>query len=1041
MLYVVFILIGLFLGIGSHNEMGVLMGGTLGFILAWMVSINTTINGLKAKISFLQNRSSNSNNLSPEKADKPVVETLPKAATVVSSNNSETDKANTIADVVTEKVSAKQEKHLQTNHSSRVENSYFEVTKSVIENNNVESKADFIGIAIHKAKDLVFAYFTGGNSLVRTGMLVLFVGIAFLLKYVAQRTTFPVEYRYYGIILACIVMLVLGWRLPAKRRNYALSLQGGAIGLLYLTLFAAMRIHNLLPAPTVMMLLVVIVGITAILAVIQDSLAFAVIGLIGGFAAPILTSTGSGSHVQLFSYYLLLNFGVFFIAWFKSWRILNVVGFVATFGIGTAWGFQYYQPQFFNTVEPFLIAYFLLYTIIAVLFALKQQPKLRGINDSTLVFGSPLVAFSLQAALLKGSEYGLSYSAIALSSFYLLMVFIVKFMQKAYLKNLIESFIALSIGFATLAIPLAFDGRVTSALWAAEAAAMAWIGIRQNRILPRFSGYLLALLGSGAYFYEANTSPAQLPWINADYIGIAIITLATAFIAYFARLNKAKLFSVETVLIANTLIVISLFFWLFGGIREINDFYRSLRFVLAEAFYAGTVVALLYFTVKLRYPLLRILSVLVAVLMLFALIYMPDRYMHLTMLINQRTIGLLFITFSFYLLAWFYQHGVELKRAIDKVMPISLLLIGIFLWVLTGVIEINNAFPTRYENNFFIVFLLISFLLQIVLAHRIHWKYLQFGKYLTLPVTLFMGIISLNLHGNFHLYYGWLVWIMAFVINYWLLKKYKDRWLINIDAYHLVSLLFFSFVVVFEGGKLISYLFGNDSIWYHSAFVLILLLICSALYLFRNSKAYPLATHHRAYYLYGLPTMLIMLWFMVVVINMTPAGELGAIGYLPVLNIVDLSSFAALFLMWKMFNNQSKVFFIESSIIVKAILALTVFLLVNASMLRGFHYWFDMEYRLQTMLSSFRVQTSLSILWAISAVALMIFATKRKLRYVWMTGIGLIVVVVVKLFLVDMSASGSIERIIAFLSVGLLLSLVGYFSPIPPEIHNSTTVD
>ena len=104
-------------------------------------------------------------------------------------------------------------------------------------------------------------------------MLVLFVGIAFLLKYVAQRTTFPIEYRYYGIVVASFVMLFFGWKLRSKRRNYALSLQGGGVGLLYLTLFAAMRIHDLLPASTVMTLLVIIVVATAFLAVVQDSLA------------------------------------------------------------------------------------------------------------------------------------------------------------------------------------------------------------------------------------------------------------------------------------------------------------------------------------------------------------------------------------------------------------------------------------------------------------------------------------------------------------------------------------------------------------------------------------------------------------------------------------------------------------------------------------------------------------------------------------------------------------------------------------------------
>ncbi|MCK7468163.1 MAG: DUF2339 domain-containing protein [Desulfosudis oleivorans] len=46
-----------------------------------------------------------------------------------------------------------------------------------------------------------------------------------------------------------------------------------------------------------------------LLALLQNSLALAVLGVTGGFLAPILTSTGSGNHVLLFSYYALLNAG------------------------------------------------------------------------------------------------------------------------------------------------------------------------------------------------------------------------------------------------------------------------------------------------------------------------------------------------------------------------------------------------------------------------------------------------------------------------------------------------------------------------------------------------------------------------------------------------------------------------------------------------------------------------------------------------------------------------------------------------------------
>ena len=64
---------------------------------------------------------------------------------------------------------------------------------------------------------------------------------------------------------------------------------------------------------------------------------------------------------------------------------------------------------------------------------------------------------------------------------------------------------------------------------------------------------------------------------------------------------------------------------------------------------------------------------------------------------------------------------------------------------------------------------------------------------------------------------------------------------------------------------------------------------------------------------------------------------------------------------------------------------------------------------------------------------LMTVAAKQRWRYVWMVGMGLMVVVVVKLFAVDLSSIGTVARIASFITVGLLLVITGYFAPLPPK--------
>src|SRR5207237_1425911 len=162
----------------------------------------------------------------------------------------------------------------------------------------------------------------GANLVVTVGVIVLFFGVAFLLKYTYERVHVPIELRLTALAVGAIVMLAIGWRLRSSRPGYALALQGGGVGILYLVIFGAFRLFHLLPGPLTFALLVAVAASSAALSIAQNSLTLAAIGVSGGFLAPLLASTGQGSHVMLFSYYVVLNAGIVAIAWVKAWRVL-----------------------------------------------------------------------------------------------------------------------------------------------------------------------------------------------------------------------------------------------------------------------------------------------------------------------------------------------------------------------------------------------------------------------------------------------------------------------------------------------------------------------------------------------------------------------------------------------------------------------------------------------------------------------------------------------------------------------------------------------
>jgi len=109
------------------------------------------------------------------------------------------------------------------------------------------------------------------------------------------------------------------------------------------------------------------------------------------------------------------------------------------------------------------------------------------------------------------------------------------------------------------------------------------------------------------------------------------------------------------------------------------------------------------------------------------------------------------------------------------------------------------------------------------------------------------------------------------------------------------------------------------------------------------------------------------------------------------------------------------------------------FIWVNAVLLRTLHHWVHISYQAEAMFESLLVQTSISILWTLVSMAVMVLATARTWRRLWLAGSGLLGIVVVKLFVIDLAASGTLERITSFLVVGVLLVLIGYFSPLPAQ--------
>lgn len=407
-------------------------------------------------------------------------------------------------------------------------------------------------------------WFTVGNVPVKIGILVLFAGVAALLKYASDRglLTLPIELRLAGVAAAALAALVFAWRKRESHRGFALSLQGGAIGILLLVVFAAFKRYEVIEALPAFALSVLLIAGAGALAVLQNAKALAVFAILAGFLAPIWLSDGSGNHVALFAYYAVLNAAILAVAWWKPWRVLNLLGFVFTFGIGTAWGVLSYAPAKFASTEPFLLLFFAFYLAIPLLYARRQPESRRGLVEGCLVFGTPLIAFALQAGLLQGARMPLAFNALGLAALYAVLAWALR--RRGGYALLVSAYAVLAVGFATLAVPLALSARATASVFALEGAALIWLGLQQQRRLPQLSGIALQLLAAFA-FSIGHMAVDDAALANPAFMGALLIALAGLASAWsYRRAGQG--------LPALLFYLWGLGWWLGGGINEIGRF-------------------------------------------------------------------------------------------------------------------------------------------------------------------------------------------------------------------------------------------------------------------------------------------------------------------------------------------------------------------------------------------------------------------------------------------------------------------------------------
>jgi uncharacterized membrane protein len=392
----------------------------------------------------------------------------------------------------------------------------------------------------------------GSQLFSRIGIVALLVAITLFLKWAIDNHWIgPIGRILAGLIVGSGVIL---WSERFRSHNFnafSYALKAIGSGALYLSLWAAFQLYPLLPASIALGAMILVTAWNAYLAWSQNSQLLAAYALAGGFATPLLLSTGGNHEVFLFTYILAIDVATVILVRLKPWPRLLLGAFPGTVAFFIAWYVSWYNaeniPQSLLVTTLFVILFFITFVIPSIRAHHGVEPPPIPLTEIFLplanaTFAALALYFVLQDA---GHHELLPWVATLLAAFYLGLMRL----PQSRITSAVH--LSLAIVFLTIAIPLKASGRWITIGWLSEGAALLWISahlsasapgktdVSVHRILRRLAiaaltlGFFGLLIQPFWLFYRIET-----PFLNQRFatslFGIAALAASIA-IALRAR--------------------------------------------------------------------------------------------------------------------------------------------------------------------------------------------------------------------------------------------------------------------------------------------------------------------------------------------------------------------------------------------------------------------------------------------------------------------------------------------------------------------------
>jgi len=413
----------------------------------------------------------------------------------------------------------------------------------------------------------------GSHWLNRIGIAALLIGIAYFLKFAFDNNWIGPAGRVTIGILAGIAMVAWSERFRTRGYNaFSYSLKAVGLGALYLSLWAAFQVYNLIPSGVAFIMMFAVTAATSAMALAQEAQILAAFALAGGFSTPLLLSTGQNRELALFAYVTILDVATLVLVTFKPWRRLLVMSYAGTLILYVGWYATFYTRPQVGLTLGFATLFFAIFAI-APLVALQPEEEIPvfAVIPAALAFiNAGVYFFQVYVMIEEIDKTYMAWFALGLAGVYIFLSRQVHNRKLSAGTSEILYFLhlAVAIGFITIAIPIRLDAHWITIGWFIEAGVLLWVGNRiQSDFLNVFALGALAL-GVVRLLLIDNFETTQLIF-NMRMATYAVAVAVLGAVAWYAAQREddaARSVSAVAIVSLNVLALIALS-------REVSDYY------------------------------------------------------------------------------------------------------------------------------------------------------------------------------------------------------------------------------------------------------------------------------------------------------------------------------------------------------------------------------------------------------------------------------------------------------------------------------------